>query len=449
MFFPLRFKLALLSSVLLVGGVATASALLLAQSRSALESEISKRGASLASNLARNATQPVLLGEDLVVDQLLKTIGEESGVLRVWVLDEEGRQVSSTTDPSSVPPPRIATQEGFATRRIEGRLLLAARMEYRDVGVGEVQIEMDLEGLIKPVVEQAQERILIAGGGLLLVGILFTFAASTRVTQPLRRLREGVNQLAAGELSTRVSATTRDEVGELTHAFNAMGESLSQKRHLETALRRYVNDQVLQKVLDDPEGLPLKGELREVTLIVVDIRDFSRISEGMPPREVVSFLNEALGLITSRLLEHGATVDKYIGDAVQAYFGAPLAGFDHAERAVAAAISIQRTVEERNEKLATSGDPGQPLLVGIGIHTGRVVVGNIGTDRKMDYTVIGDVVNVTHRLQKLAGRATILVSQDVARRLGSRVRLENQGERRLSGREQPVTVYRVRYRDHA
>ncbi len=448
MFFPLRFKFALLSSVLLVGGVATASALLLAQSRSALESEISKRGASLARNLARNATQPVLLGEDLVVGQLLKTIGEESGVLRAWVLDEEGRRVSSTTDPSSVPP-RIATREGFATRKIEGRLLLAARMEYRDVGVGEVQIEMDLEGLIKPVVEQARKRILIAGGGLLLVGILFTFAASTRVTQPLRRLREGVNQLAAGELSTRVSVTTRDEVGELTHAFNAMGESLSQKRHLEIALRRYVNDQVLQKVLDDPEGLPLKGELREVTLIVVDIRDFSRISEGMPPREVVSFVNEALALITSRLLEHGATVDKYIGDAVQAYFGAPLAGFDHAERAVAAAISIQRTVEERNEKLASSGDPGQTLLVGIGIHTGRVVVGNIGTERKMDYTVIGDVVNVTHRLQKLAGRATILVSEDVARRLGARVRLENQGERRLSGREQPVTVYRVRYRDHA
>jgi adenylate cyclase len=443
--FPLRLKLALLSSILLVGGVATASVLLLTQSRLALESEITKRGVALVHNLARNATQPILLGEDLVVDQLLQTVSEESGVLHAWVLDKEGQLVASTAGPDRTSPRRLATHEARATRRDEGRLVLAAQMVYRGVEVGESQLVMDLEGLIGPVVERARKRVLIAAGGLLIVGILIAFAASTRVTQPLRVLRMGVNRLAAGDLDVRVVPTTRDEVAELTRSFNAMGESLSEKQQLETAFRRYVNDHVLRKVLDNPEGVPLQGELREVTLIVVDVRDFSRLSEGMPPREVVAFLNDALELITGRLLDHGATLDKYIGDAVLAYFGAPLATEDHAERAVAAAIAIQRAVEEQNEKRRASGDPSVPLHAGIGIHTGRVVVGNIGTDRKMDYTVIGDAVNVTHRLEKLAGRGTILVSDEVARRLHDRVSLEPQGSRHLSGREQPITVYRIRY----
>jgi class 3 adenylate cyclase len=318
-------------------------------------------------------------------------------------------------------------------------------MVFREVDVGEVQLAMDLDGMIGRVVGRARRDILLAAGGLLVVGVLLAFAASTRVTRPLRRLRHGVNQLAAGDLTVRVEPTTGDEVGELTRAFNEMGESLTKKQKLETAFRRYVSDHVLNEVMEHPEGIPLEGELRDVTLIVVDVRDFSRVSEGMAPRKVVSFLNEALDLITNHLLEHGGTVDKYVGDAVLAYFGAPLSTDDHAERAVAAAIAIQREAEERNDKPSASNQPPMPLRLGIGIHTGPVVVGNIGTDRKMDYTVIGDAVNVAHRLEKLAGRGTILVSEEVARRLRGRVRLEPQGARHLLGREQPITVFRVRY----
>jgi adenylate cyclase len=437
--------LAFLSSILLAGGVATGSVLLLTQSRMALEAEITRRGVALVRNLARNTTQPALLGEDLIVDQLLETVAEESGVLGAWVLDKEGQLVASTEGTVGKLHPRLTADGDLETLRDRGRLLLASRMVFREVDVGEVQLAMDLDGMIGRVVGRARRNILLAAGGLLVVGVLLAFAASTRVTRPLRRLRQGVNQLAAGDLSVRVEPTTGDEVGELTRAFNEMGESLTKKQKLETAFRRYVSDHVLNEVMEHPEGIPLEGELREVTLIVVDVRDFSRVSEGMAPRKVVSFLNEALDLITSRLLEHGGTVDKYVGDAVLAYFGAPLSTDDHAERAVAAAIAIQREVEERNDKPNASNEPPMPLRLGIGIHTGPVVVGNIGTDRKMDYTVIGDAVNVAHRLEKLAGRGTILVSEEVARRLRGRVRLEPQGARHLLGRERPITVFRVRY----
>jgi adenylate cyclase len=181
--------------------------------------------------------------------------------------------------------------------------------------------------------------------------------------------------------------------------------------------------------------------------MVVDVRDFTRLSEGEPPSRVVSFLNQALELITSEILDQGGTIDKYVGDSVFAYFGAPIASEDHVERAVASAIAIQRSVEERNEKPDVDGEERLPLRVGIAIHTGSVVIGNIGTNRKMDYTVIGDAVNVAHRLEHLAGRGTILVSEPVAKRIGGRVRLQAQGSRRVPGRKKKVTIYRVLYGD--
>jgi class 3 adenylate cyclase len=134
-----------------------------------------------------------------------------------------------------------------------------------------------------------------------------------------------------------------------------------------------------------------------------------------------------------------------MGDAIMAYFGAPIETDDHAERAVAAAIAIQRAVQERNHKLEVTLRPFVRLAVGIAIHSGRVVVGNIGSERKMDYTAIGDAVNVASRLEKLAGEGTILVTEAVASRVARLVSAEPLGTRQLEGREEPVTLFRVLY----
>jgi class 3 adenylate cyclase len=239
--------------------------------------------------------------------------------------------------------------------------------------------------------------------------------------------------------------TTRDEVGDLSRAFNEMGESLSQKGRVETAFRRYVSDHVLRQVLEHPEAVSVVGEAREVTVMFVDVRSFTRLSEGLDPEGVVRFLNDSFELISNCILDQGGTIDKYMGDAIMAYFGAPIETEDHPQRAVAAAIAVQRAVHERNQKLEATGRPFPHLAVGIAIHTGPVVVGNIGSERKMDYTAIGDPVNVCSRVEKLAGERVILVTEAVANRVRELVELEPRGTRQLEGREQPVTVYRVRY----
>jgi adenylate cyclase len=444
-FIPLRLKLALLTSVLLVAGIGTVSFIVLERSRGALEAEAQKRAMSIARNLARNARVPVLEQDDVVLASLLAAVSQEGEVIVARILDRDGHRIAASRDGENPAQVRLTQERRQAAVRDGNELVAAARLSFRDVDLGEAQLVIDLDALISPVVTRAQRDILLASGGLLIVGLVLAFATSARVTRPLQRLRIATQALAAGDLSARVEPRTRDEVGDLTRAFNAMGQSLTQKRRVETAFRRYVSDHVLRQVLDQPDAVSVEGEMREVTLLFVDVRRFTSLSEGLRPEGVVRFLNDAFELITSRLLDHGGTVDKYAGDAVMAYFGAPIQTVDHAERAVAAAISIQRSVRERNEKLEARADRGIHLGVGISIHTGSVVVGNIGSERKMDYTVIGDAVNVTSRLEKLAEEGSILITRRVAERVGRLVTLEGRGVQHLEGREQPVTIYEVLY----
>jgi class 3 adenylate cyclase len=443
--FPLRLKLALFTSALLVAGIGIVSWQMMDLSRAALEEEARKRGESLASNLSRNARDPVLLDDDVVIAKLLETVSSEAEVIAVRVLDPQGGLIASSREEGPAPHDRLAPEDGTRSQVKDGRLTIASRMTFRDVDLGEVQIELDLDALTAPVIARAQANLLLFSGGLLVVGLLIAFGASASLTRPLRRLRGAVRALADGDLSTRVAPTTRDEVGELTRAFNEMGERLTEKRRIETAFRRYVSDHVLREVVDRPDAISLHGEMREITVLFIDIRRFSRLADQIGPRRVVAFLNESFELITNRLLDHGGTVDKYIGDAILAYFGAPIESPDHPQRAVAAAIAIQRAVRERNLKCETLGQPFVRLDIGIAIHSGSVVVGNIGSELKMDYTAIGDPVNVANRLQKFAAAGWILVTDEVAERIPGVVNLSPLGPRRIEGKDEPINVHRVEY----
>lgn len=445
MIFPLRLKLALIMSLLLVAGIGTVATLLFSQYSRALENEARKRGSYIAESLAQNARDAVLLEDDLVLSRLVDSVAKESEVVAARLLDEQGRILASTVagDPEIIE--RMTASQPLAFDPRGRALVIASRMVFRDVEVGEAQVVLDIYAIVGSVVDRSRRDLYVASGGLLIVGVLLAFATSGRITRPLRRLRLAVSALAKGDTTARVEATTRDEVADLTRAFNEMSASLSEKRRVETAFRRYVSDHVLQQVLDQPDAVQLTGERREITVLFIDIRRFTRLASAIEPEPLVGFLNEAFELITDRLLQHGATVDKYLGDGILAYLGAPIESSDHSERAVAAAIAVQRSVEERNKARESAGEEFYRLDLGIGIETGRVVLGNIGSELKMDYTIIGDAVNVANRLQKLAGPGEIMITADVAGHLGDRVRFDSLGERALEGRDEPVEVLRVLY----
>ncbi|MBW2712978.1 MAG: adenylate/guanylate cyclase domain-containing protein, partial [Deltaproteobacteria bacterium] len=196
-------------------------------------------------------------------------------------------------------------------------------------------------------------------------------------------------------------------------------------------------------LLEQPDGQELLGVEREVTILFVDIRRFTRLSEGMNAGDVVSLLNDIFQRITNCIHHNNGTIDKFIGDSVMAYFGAPVPQPDHPVNAVSAAMDIQQAIEERNAALQDKPDGPVDVDLGIGIHTGHVIVGNIGCDRRMDFTAIGDAVNVAHRLEKLAAPGQILISEAVQLKVRGNFKLNFEGERQLSGRVEPVHVYSV------
>jgi adenylate cyclase len=441
--FPLRLKLSLLTSVLLIGTIGTVSLLVTDRLTDAIEAQARERVQFMAFNLAENARDAMLAQEELVLDQLLRSVAQQPGVVVARLVDKKGLLVSSSLLTERGTFGRLAVEHPIAFSQQGETIVVTARMRFASVDIGEAQVELDLGSIIAPVIARTRRDIGVAAGALLAVGMLIAFAVSARITHPLRRLRVAVNALAAGDTSAQVPVRTRDEVADLAAAFNEMSRSLHEKKRVEIAFRRYVSDHVLREVLEAPEAIQLHGERREITALFVDIRKFSRLTNAIGPERLVAYLNSALELITNCLLQHGATVDKYLGDAVLAYFGAPIEAPDHPQRAVACGIAIQRAVRDRNTKLEASGQPFERLDVGIGIQTGEVVVGNIGSELKMDYTAIGDAVNVASRLQSLAGPGEILLTGEVYMRVRDMVDVERLGWRNLDGREQPVDVYRA------
>jgi adenylate cyclase len=203
-------------------------------------------------------------------------------------------------------------------------------------------------------------------------------------------------------------------------------------------LHRYVSKDVAETILGEPDRyLRLGGESRRVTVMFADIKGFVRFTEGHPAAEVVDVLNRIFPLLTAVIFEQGGTFDKFIGDAVMAFFGAPLAREDDALRAVEAARKMQRTFAGQAPALGL--DSGQ-IALGIGLHTGEAVVGNIGSDAVMDYTVVGDAVNVAQRLQEEAWPGQVLLSQATYEAAG-KPPARPLGDRHLSGRSGRVAVY--------
>jgi adenylate cyclase len=209
-----------------------------------------------------------------------------------------------------------------------------------------------------------------------------------------------------------------------------------------SALERFLSPAISKKIAAEAADIRLGGESQRITLLFADVRGFTTMAEKMKPREAVEVLNGFFARMTSVIFEHDGTLDKYLGDGLMALFGAPLGLQNDAEAAVRAAVSMQKSLAELNE---TSGKP--PLSIGIGIHTGEAVVGFLGTERRMDYTAIGDTVNVASRLTSQAGPGQIVISAATHSQIGRGISCCQLSPMKLKGRDEPIEVHEVLWND--
>jgi len=216
-----------------------------------------------------------------------------------------------------------------------------------------------------------------------------------------------------------------------------------EKRQVKALFGRYVSPDVYGRLLEDPALARLGGSRREMTVLFSDIRGFTTASERAEPEALVAQLNEHFSRMVQVLFSHRGTVDKFVGDQVMALFGAPLDDPDHADHAVAAALDMAAALDGLNRHWAAAGRP--PLDIGIGINSGEMIAGNVGSDRIMSYTVIGDAVNLGARIESLNKEygTRIIISEATRTRLKGRYDLRPLGEVVVKGRSQAVGIFEV------
>ncbi len=268
----------------------------------------------------------------------------------------------------------------------------------------------------------------LVGVGVL-TGLTVMLSVRQSIIRPLDQIRWAANRVREGELAVSVPVESPDEFGQVAVAFNAMVEGLRERRRLEDLFGRQVGESVARRALE--AGVDLGGERRRATVLFIDLAGFSHIGEELAPEEVVDLLNRVFEVVVGEVSEREGLVNKFMGDAVLAVFGAPLADPDHASHALDAAGAIAG-------RLAAEG-----FRFGIGVSTGPVIAGNVGSEERYEYTVVGDAVNEAARLQEAARErgVGVLVSGRTVEAVGARDGLVHRGTEQLRGRSRPTEVF--------
>lgn len=218
-------------------------------------------------------------------------------------------------------------------------------------------------------------------------------------------------------------------------------ERLAREEVARANYSRFLPEYVVKQMLENPDSFKLGGVSQTITILFADIRGFTRISEHAPPEKIVNLLNRYFSAMTDIIFAHGGTLDKYLGDGLMALFGAPTATPDDASNALNAAVAMQRRMLGINRELRDEGFP--EIGVGMGLHTGEVIVGYIGSDRRSEYTAIGDTVNTSSRLESNARGGEILISDATAKAAHSRYKLKPREPIMVKNRQQPVELWEV------
>jgi class 3 adenylate cyclase len=319
-------------------------------------------------------------------------------------------------------------------RRVRVRLAereSKAALGHLELGLSTVAIDAEArEGIL---------RELSVLGCTLLLGVLAAIAIGGRIGRPLAALAAAMARVEQGDLATEARATSAR--GELSRAFNRMIGGLRERERLRGTLGRYVSGPVAERILSEVDDLSLKGELRRITVLFLDVRGFTTMSERLQPPEVLDLLNEYFHIVVDKVQKHRGTVNKFIGDAAMCIWGAPRPLDTPEEAAVLCALEIQQAAMALSERRREAGLVAVGL--GMGINAGEAVAGNLGAAQRLEYTVIGDAVNLAQRLESQARAGEILVSQSVHDRVAARVDLVAREPVKLKGKAQPVQFWEV------
>jgi class 3 adenylate cyclase len=350
------------------------------------------------------------------------------------------------------------SQEHPKSHLLEAQMQVLINKSNVDMAAATNAFKSDTEVLINTAAGAAGISLLVA----ILLGLILSWA----FVRPVRQVGAGLARIAGGDFDTRVKVVNRDEFGTLTKNLNATAGQLSglygelqalnaglenkvqeQLAQIERAsdLRRYLSPQLADQILSGQMVVGDKPRRRNLTVLFCDLRDFTPMSLKVEPDELVDMLNEYFTTMTEIIFKHGGTLDKYIGDAIMCFFGDPAPYTNHPQRAVSTALEMRKQVAELQRRWHVFE---HPLTIGIGISTGYVTVGNIGSPSRLEYTVIGNHVNLASRLADRAKPGQILISERTMVGVQESVDSVQVFNVRLQGVSNRIKVFEINERGH-
>jgi adenylate cyclase len=441
-----RYKIAgTLIAILLLTAIAL-GAVTFSRQKTMLEQEMKNRAQVLVQQLANVGKEGLLTKQELPVFTTITDFKKSGWVVYAMVTDADGKVFvhSDLSKKGALQADKVSLRSirsdalFFQNTEDQGGPVMDAAMpiitKSKNLKIGTARIGISMKALNDAIHRQKVIFFWIAMA-FAAFGLTISFALGRILTRPIFTLSEGMQNVARGDVSVLIKVRLKDEIGRLAEAFNGMILSLREKLHME----KYLSGSAVKSIRRhrDAAHLRLGGEEKYVTALFSDVRGFTSLSEKMKPEEVVGLLNIYLNLQAKVIHQWGGVVDKFVGDEVMAIFE----GKGEEIRAARAAVEIQRYCTALNEARSATG--AKQIQIGIGLNNGDVIMGNMGSEDHMDYTVIGDTINVAARLCGIARPGQIVVSKTIADEIGSLSVLKKLEPVMLKGKDKPTEVHEV------
>lgn len=461
--FPFAHKLAFSMLVLIMSGMLLLGGLIIHDQNKLLEKQMHSYAKILIHQLGASATEGFLTSDALDLDVLVKNIAQHPEILGIaFYSDEKQARNSHGLIPISLDFPDSeyeistlmwlpASSDSKMNKQLTQSFLFSTNLpylsyigsvNYQDVTIGYVLLTFD-QSLLIQARNKTLYTIAMTTMVLSIFSIIFAFFLGKRLSRPIEAMVDASNAISKGNYKIRFDERRDDEFGILMHSLNIMADDLLKKESVEKAFSRYLSPAIAQEILGNLEGINLGGQQMDASVLFVDIIGFTKLSKTMNPEKTNQLLNEYFSCISQAAGIYGGHVDKFMGDCVMLVFGVPKQDEHHSYQAISCALLIQKIIFDLNQQRQSRNQV--PVNFHIAANSGLMLAGNMGSEQRMEYTVIGDAVNLAARIAGCAQNNEVVIPDTMLARPGIKDNFEVEKKDciKIRGHDKPVTLYRV------
>ena len=453
---PIAIKLALSITLLIVSGLASLGYIILENQKKIMSDQVINLGTTVVNQLANSSTEMVLTDDTLGLQLLINNLIDKKTILGAAIIADDGQilaQGGSTPEQHISQPHLHVSTNANQIRSFEWQLnssennahklvTFISPIHFKELLAGHVQVSFTKNYMVQSL-RESRQLIIIITALMTLIAIFLAFVMSKHLSKPIYNLVTASKAIGNGDFSFRLSERRNDEIGELALSFNQMADGLLKKSQVENVFSRYVSSSVAKEIMGNLDEIELGGKHVNASVLFADIVGFTGISEKLPAKDITKMLNEFFSYISQICEIHHGHIDKFMGDCAMIVFGVPEHTPDHSYNAVACAIMIQKLALKLNRTRLKNNQLA--IHFRIGVNTGDMVAGNLGSNDRMDYTVIGDPVNLASRLSTIAKSDQVVILDELyhSDSIKNRVIAKPHETIPIRGIQKPVSTYLV------